>query len=183
MVSITDPISYSPWGFHGWGRGGFGPYRGRRGCCRGGRFGGHPPFPHGGCGSGRFHGGFVPWFGGFGGPGGCHSGQGRQCKPAASEQQQQEPMDTADQKPDPSNVEERRSFLQGVGEAVSNFLEPFGVKVDVDVIGGEKSEGDKTSTTTTTTSDSTVSYNALILCIPFMKFFIHLGTTGNRRKD
>ncbi len=31
--------------------------------------------------------------------------------------------------------EQRRSFLQDIGGAVSAFLEPFGVKVDLDVLG------------------------------------------------
>ena len=38
----------------------------------------------------------------------------------------------------PQSEEERKTFLQGVGQAVSSFLEPFGVKVDVDVAGGEE---------------------------------------------
>lgn len=52
-------------------------------------------------------------------------------------------MDT-EQKGGPGE-EDRRGFLRGVGEAVSNFLEPFGVKVDVDVVGGDGGSGDKTA--------------------------------------
>ena len=40
--------------------------------------------------------------------------------------------------------EQRKSFLRGIGEAVSSFLEPFGVKVDVDVVGGETPKPDAT---------------------------------------
>lgn len=47
-------------------------------------------------------------------------------------------MDT-EQKSEVSE-EERRVFLQGIGEAVSSFLQPFGVKVDLDVAGGGESE-------------------------------------------
>ena len=32
------------------------------------------------------------------------------------------------------NEEQRRSYLRDVGEAVSGFLRPFGIKVDVDVV-------------------------------------------------
>lgn len=55
-------------------------------------------------------------------------------------------MDT-EQRPGPTE-EERKTFLRGVGEAVSSFLEPFGVKVDVDVVPGAEKSGQ-----TTTSSD------------------------------
>ena len=74
-------------------------------------------------------------------------------------------MDT-EQKVDPSSEDQHRNFLQGVGAAVSSFLEPFGVKVDVDVIGGEKSE----ATTTKNSSDATmtVGLNSTLLSIVLM---------------
>lgn len=180
MVSITDPFSYSPWGFknpwaHGFGGGhpchGWWGQRGHHGFGhRGGHhhgFGHHHPHHHGGYGpsSGCPFGG--PW-GGFGrGGGSCpkRAFRGRRCgggsgapwwwRSAAEKEagQQQtgasggaaEPMETGtdsqqqQQQPQPPSEEERRSFLHGVGQAVSSFLEPFGVKVDVDVVGdGEK---------------------------------------------
>lgn len=66
----------------------------------------------------------------------CHGNQWFNPQKKADKSEGQEPMDT-EQKPGPSE-EERKTFLRGVGEAVSSFLEPFGVKVDVDVLGGEK---------------------------------------------
>ena len=132
MLSITDPWSYHPWGGPGRGRFG-GPFRGRGGRCgRGGRFGGHPY--HGWGGAGCF---VPPWCQGFGQGGACSQGKYGE-KPA--EQKGEEPMDT-EQKPGPSE-EERKTFLRGVGEAVSSCLEPFGVKVDVDVLGGAKDGAD-----------------------------------------
>lgn len=143
MLSIADPCSYHPWGFPQCPRGRFGPFRGRGGC---GRFGGrhYPggPFPGGPFPGGQ---GFIPpWWQGFG-RGGA-SCQGNQCggKAEKNKGEGQEPMDT-EQKPGPSE-EERKTFLRGVGEAVSSFLEPFGVKVDVDVLNGEK-PGDSKATT------------------------------------
>lgn len=165
MVSIVDPWSYHPWGGFGyppWAgcRGGFGAFQGRGGSCRGGRFGGghrhqrHPQQP-------------FPWFHGFG------SG-GTSCGGAQSTQQQQqegnadkgstegqEPMDT-EQRPGPSE-EERKTFLRGVGEAVSSFLEPFGVKVDVGVLGGGKPK-DPEPEETETSSAANVSKLNIILC-------------------
>ena len=129
------------------------------------RFGGpHPPPPHGGYGPGPGH----PWgFGGGhpGCPGRGFQGQ-RWCggfppspwwknvadahKEGAQTSGASEPMETgadAQQHSQPQQQpqyqapteEEKKSFLQGVGQAVSSFLEPFGVKVDVDVVrDGEK---------------------------------------------
>lgn len=130
MLSITDPCSYRPWGFPQCPRGSFGPFRGRGGC-RGGRFGGHP---YAGC-NGGGQGLFAPWWQGFGG-----NFHGNQWFNPQRKAEGQEPMDT-EQKPGPSE-EERKTFLRGVGEAVSSFLEPYGVKVDVDVLGGAEKPGD-----------------------------------------
>lgn len=144
MIGLTRPPHFSPW-VHA-----FGPYGGCGSSSRGGggggrcggRWQGSPPF-HGGW-NGR---------GGRGGSGGCpcFPGQGRQCRPERKPEEGQsetngaepESMDT-EQKGGPSE-EDRRGFLRGVGEAVSNFLEPFGVKVDVDVFGGDGSSGRKTA--------------------------------------
>lgn len=49
--------------------------------------------------------------------------------------------------------EQRRSYLQDIGEAVSNLLQPFGVKVDVDVI----DESQQKPTTTSQEGDTTTS--------------------------
>lgn len=63
----------------------------------------------------------------------------------------QEPMDTEHQPKEGADgeqaklqEEQRKTFLRGIGEAVSNFLEPFGVKVDVDVVSGETPKPDVT---------------------------------------
>lgn len=186
MVTITDPFSYSPWGFknpwahgfggghpcHGWWgqRGGHHPHRFSH---HGGHHHGFRPHhpPHGfGPGSGCPPFGASPWGGFSRGGGSCPRGgfRGRRCggggsgggapwwwrsaaeREAGQQQQQQtsggaaEPMETAtdsQQQQQPPSEEERRSFLHGVGQAVSSFLEPFGVKVDVDVVG----DGDKTT--------------------------------------
>lgn len=151
MVSIVDPWSYHPWGFHGWhhgGFGGFGPFRGGRGCGfhRGGRFGCRPYHHHGG------RGGYPGWQ--RGGPAAsCHG-----CQPGAEKQgERQEPMDTAN----PGSSEaDRKSFLQGLGEAVSSFLEPFGVKVDVDAVGGEKpAESQPSADTSSAANVSSIIHN------------------------
>ena len=157
MISIANPCSYHPWGgFAMWPHQGFGPYRGRGRGCRGrggrGRFGGGPfggghPYP---CGGGQ---GFIPpWCQGFGQGGtSCHGAKPNENPEQSKEEGEgQEAMDT-EQRPAPSE-EDRRTFLQGVGQAVSNFLEPFGVKVDVDVLGGEKSGDAKTTSDATPVS-------------------------------
>ena len=36
--------------------------------------------------------------------------------------------------------EQRRSYLHDIGEAISSFLEPFGVKVDLDVLGDSQQQ-------------------------------------------
>ena len=89
-------------------------------------------------GRGRCRGGGHPWF----------SGQGRQCrpdaasKPAATDKSaESEPMDTTEQKQGCSE-EDQRQYLLRMGNAVSSFLEPLGIKVDVDVVGGKDKQGD-----------------------------------------
>ena len=157
MVTISDPCSYNPWGFqHPWAHG-----FGGRHPCHGGWWGqrGHPGFhghhghhgfgPHGfqhPCGGPpRFHGGHPRCFrGGHCGPGQFGAGGAPWWRNAAGKEAgktgESEPMETtaeAKQQPGcPQSEEERKSFLHGVGQAVSSFLEPFGVKVDVDVAGG-----------------------------------------------
>ena len=157
MLSIADPYSYHPWGFPQCPRGRFGPFRGRGGC---GRFGGRPYR----CPGGSFPGGqgwFSPWWQGFGT--GAASCQGNQCgEKTKNKGEGEESMDT-EQKPGPSE-EERKTFLRGVGEAVSSFLEPFGVKVDVDVVPGAEKPGQ-----TTTTSDTPAAADVRIIngsCMP-----------------
>ena len=179
MVSITEPFSYSPWGFQGgrgcWTRGGH-PCRGRWGH-HGAHHGGHPgwfgqqPFP-------PFFGGPLwgqpgapqcppwgaPWA--FGGHpyfprGGCHgqqrgwrhgcqqSGKPKTTPAAGKEQAAPKPESMETEQTPERGEEERKSYLRGVGEAVSSFLEPFGIKVDVDVAG---EEGQQTTGGDTTAS-------------------------------
>ena len=89
-------------------------------------------------GRGRCGGGGRPWF----------SGQGRQCRPdaaskptAADKSAESEPMDTTEQKQGCSE-EDQRQYLLRMGNAVSSFLEPPGIKVDVDIVGGKDKQGD-----------------------------------------
>lgn len=183
MVTITDPNSYNPWGFpFPFARGGWGG-RGQPGCRRGqpgrGRWGRHwaaHGHPH--CGPQQHHHQHAPhqhpYFWGGAGPcghggwwrqwAGLHAQEGDQPKPPGT----QEPMDTEQQQKQGVSGEEqaklyeeqRKSYLQGIGAAVSSFLAPFGVKVDVDVVGEETPKPDATpskqqeeDTTTSTTTD------------------------------
>ena len=166
MVSITDPASYSPWGFqnpwaHGFGGGhpcrgwwaqrghhGFGHRGGHHGfghphgygpgCPFGGSpwgfGGGHPHCPRGAFRGRRCGGGGAPWWRSAAGKeAGQTSGTAEPMETGADAQQQSQ-----QQQQQPPSEEERRSFLHGVGQAVSSFLEPFGVKVDVDVVGDDE---------------------------------------------
>lgn len=172
MLGITQPVNHNPWihAFSSGPRGGCGSFYGGGGGRRGGgRRWQSDPFLRGGWGAG---------WGGRGG-GGCpvFPGQGRKCqterKPKDSHTEANgtgsEPMDT-EQKGGPSK-EDQRGFLRGVGEAVSNFLEPFGMKVDVDVLGGDggttaepKTGVDRSSAATTTVSQycNVSCYNNLL---------------------
>lgn len=170
MLSIADSCSYHPWGFPQCPRGRFGPFRGRGGCSSGGRFGGHP-YP-GGLGGQGF---IPPWWQGFG-RGGA-SCQGNQCggKAEKDKGEGQEPMDT-EQRPGPSE-EERKTFLRGVGEAVSSFLEPFGVKVDVDVLGGEKPGDSKTTTSDTPAAPDVRIHSKFVMSQKYILSLLTLTTS------
>ena len=151
MVTIKDPQTYSPWGFPaGFRRGG--PWRGRGGHhCRGGRGrpGGapwtHPYFLH--------H--LMGQWGQGGGPSGCCRSQ----KPPQEKQTQDksEAMETEQPTTEsaPANEEaqleqeQRQSYLQDIGEAVSSFLRPFGVKVDVGVVDEGKPKTSEADTSAT----------------------------------
>ena len=157
MVSIRDPLAYSPWGPSPWGphRGGFGgPWRGRRGHHCGGR--------------GRHGGAWVPPYflqNLLGGElGGCARGSAGQQPPAADKKPEgkSEEMDTEQQQQaagestseqEQLEREQRQSYLQDIGQAVSNFLRPFGVKVDVDVVDEEGQPKTAEPTTTDTSAD------------------------------
>ena len=138
MLTITDPGSYSPWGFHGWGghRGHWGHnrggWRGHGHPCHGRQWG-RPPF-------GGFPGPSCPLWGVLGGAGGqCTPGRGcgKPCgqtsQEPAKEQPGSEPMDT-----EQTSDEEKRAHIRNIGQAVSSFLQPFGIKVDVDVADSEE---------------------------------------------
>ena len=151
MLSIKEPLSYNPWGFHR------GPWRGRGGHphCRGRRGHPHPGAPW-----------MAPYFlqhlagqwgQGSGYPECCPQQQLPQEKPA---QRKVEEMETEQSVPGsaPSDEEsaqlereQRQSYLQDIGGAVSTFLRPFGVKVDVGVVdegppkGGESDDKPKPS--------------------------------------
>lgn len=101
-----------------WGRG-CGPWGGRRGPqrCHGASPWG-PPTGLGGC-------PFV-W--------GAPSSTGKACGGDSSKQP--EPMET-DQ---PAVTEEQKEHIRNIGKFVSNFLQPFGIKVDVDTTGVENKD-------------------------------------------
>ncbi len=153
MVTIDSPWSYNPWGFqHPWarhhprhcGRRGH-PRSGGRGCpYRWGRGGGFP------------HHVWGPWVAQpYGGGVGCCGGpRGRwfaqqSATPGKEKAGRQEPMETegpegkgkeggtTEEEQAQLQEEQRRGILHDIGAAVSSFLEPFGVKVDVDVLGGD----------------------------------------------
>lgn len=160
MVTINDPFSYNPWGFQnpwahgfqghpchgGWwgqhGHHGFGP-RGFQHPCGGRcprRFGGgHPHCFRGGHPGHRWGGGAPWWRCAANKEAGQASGTSEPMETGADSQQQAQQQQAQQQQQQPGapqNEEEQRKFLHGVGEAVSSFLEPFGIKVDVDVVGG-----------------------------------------------
>lgn len=141
MVTIRDPQNYSPWGFPRGGRCGGGPWRGRRGgrhCGGRGRHGGQ--WGHGG-----------PWIPPFflqnflGGQWGAPPRQEQQQEPEGEkpaegklEEMETEEQQTLAQDQAQLEKEQRQGYLQDIGEAVSTFLRPFGVKVDVDVVDDEE---------------------------------------------
>ena len=141
MVTINEPHSYNPWGFPAGPRGHCGgPWRGRGHHCGGrrGRPGGQwaaPPYFL----QQLFGGG--QWGQGGGGPRGCCGPQQTpQEKPAT--QRKPDEMETEGTGPQSSEVEreQRQGYLQDIGEAVSTFLKPFGVKVDVGVVGKDQAQ-------------------------------------------
>lgn len=154
MVTILEPHSYNPWGFHHGPRHG-GPWRcrGRGGHHRGRGWG--PGHGHGwGPGHGR---GWGPWMHPYfwrhlhGAPPGCCGGQPARQPPQSSEAMETEQPAAGSTQPQTEEQaqleqEQRQSYLQDIGEAVSSFLRPFGVKVDVGVVdeGPPKSSTDAT---------------------------------------
>lgn len=136
MIEIERPVGFNPWAHafsghpFGWQGACFGGNR-----CGRGQWARNPPShgcPHRGHWGGR---------GRHGGP--CFPGQGRQCRPDRKPEEDQaaeaEPMD-AEQNGGPSE-EDRRKYLRRMGNAVSSFLEPLGIKVDVDVVGENSGDG------------------------------------------
>lgn len=71
--------------------------------------------------------------------------------------------------------EDRRTFLQGIGKAVTDFLEPFGIKVDVDVLGGEKAAEPKDADPSST--PATVSDHSIILQSCMIFFLLGAATS------
>ena len=147
MVTIKEPQTYSPWGFpagfhHGgpW-RGRGGPWRGRGGHhCRGGRGGpGGAPWMHP-----YFLGHLTGQWGQGGSPSGCcrsqRPPQEKQAQDKSDAMETEQPTSgSAPVNEEPElEQEQRQSYLQDIGEAVSNFLRPFGVKVDVGVVDEEQ---------------------------------------------
>ena len=177
MIAIGHPATHNPWITSSRPRGGCSSGGGRRG---GGRGWHGNPFFHGGWGGrggaggwggGKGWGGAGGWEGGWGGRGEPRGGfffPGQYRKPKEGQSEANgvgpEPMDT-EQKGGPSN-EDHRGFLRGVGEAVSNFLEPFGVKVDVSVV-GEDNSGSKTAELKTGGDSSTAATTIVSCIIPY----------------
>ena len=63
---------------------------------------------------------------------------GQSEQPMETETPKGQEKATSDQEQAQLFEEQRKSFLRDIGEAVSGFLEPYGVKVDVDVVGDSK---------------------------------------------
>lgn len=70
--------------------------------------------------------------------------------------------------------EQRKAYLHNIGSTVSSFLEPLGIKVDVDVLGGEKSAEKKPDGESTTTGQSTSSGGATVSVLIALKHLILL---------
>ena len=91
-----------------------------------------------------------------GGPCGPRSGPPGSCPPGCCQDQQQQPEKPMEQQPTAGSApteeeakEQQQSYLQDIGAAVSSFLQPFGVKVDVGVVdeGPPKTSSDDTAAT------------------------------------
>lgn len=153
MVTINKPHTYYPWGFHGRRFGG--PWQGRGGHC-GGRGGGRSGAPW-----------MSPYFlqhllgGGQFGQGGVPQGCCGQQPPQEKSQPQAKPEEMETEQNGSGEdaqleQEQRQSYLQDVGEAVSSFLRPFGVKVDVGVVDEDKTKKEGTDAKPTPPASSDV---------------------------
>lgn len=156
MVAIKEPQSYNPWGFPGPRCGG--PCRGRGGHPRRGGHGHpggpwvHPYFLH------HLMGQFGPWGQGGSPPGHCQGQQPPEKPPKKQAQGKSEEMETEQPTSGSSPTDEeaqlereqQQSYLQNIGDAVSTFLRPFGIKVDVGVVdeGLPNTSSDASSTST-----------------------------------
>ena len=131
----------------------------------GGRRGRKNPFGGGWGHRNPFRGGWGRKCGEKGGPGDCPGRQSEKPKKGQGEAGEAgpEPMDT--EQKGRSSKEDQKDFLKGLGDGVSKFLEPFGLKVDVGVLGGggncggtsaePKADSDTPSGSSTTVSSST----------------------------
>lgn len=142
MVAIKDPQSFNPWGFPGGLRRG-GPCRGMgRYHCHGGRGRPGPQW-------------LSPYFlqhmmeqWGQAGPSQRppqEKQSQRKTEEMETEQPAPEPAPAADDEEAQLEKEQRQSYLQDIGEAVSTFLRPFGVKVDVGVVDGGPPKDDQST--------------------------------------
>ena len=181
MVTIQDPLSYNPWGFHCGPRHG-GPWRyggrGRRHCGEAGQ--GQPCGPW-------MHPYFWRQFQGHGPPQQFCGGRGASKPPQSSEAMETEqPAAGSTQTEEQAQLEteQRKSYLQDIGEAVSNFLRPFGVKVDVGTVDGGQPKASTSSTPSATAAAPTevpsgsngnaVSYIYSYISILYYKQFLTL---------
>ena len=62
----------------------------------------------------------------------CNGDDGAKSQPAEQKMETEQPANAENS--GEWSFDQQRGFLHNVGEAVTSFLEPFGVKVDVDVV-------------------------------------------------
>ena len=155
MVTIKDPHTFNPWGFPGGLRRG-GPCRGRgRYHCHGGRGRGGPQWlsPY-----------FLQQMMEQWGQGG-HSQkppQEKQSQVKTEEMETGQPAPSADEDAQ-LEKEQQQSYLQDIGEAVSTFLRPYGVKVDVGVVDEGPPKDDKVTPPTSSKVPSGYDGNTVSL--------------------
>ena len=119
-------------------------------------------------------------------PGNCPPGC---CQGQQQQQQQQQPEKPMEEQPTAGSApteeegkleqEQRQSYLQDIGAAVSSFLQPFGVKVDVGVVdeGPPKTSSDDTAATAPPAQSVSqcIKHNIMMQCNHLRALFFLTG--------
>ena len=156
MVTIDNPGANHPWGQ--WGRCSSGAPWARQG-----GFGG----PWSGLGLRGPWGGQGLW-GGRGPCSGGFSSQAASCCPKKNDQGDQ-PMETDHQKE--STSEEQQKFIQNLAQIASNFLQPMGLRVNLEQVGEEQQQQQQQQSDSTT--DAEVLYcMSLLQCTIYILHFV-----------